>query len=199
MSSNTSRVPAPVRLAPIIRAPDREAKNDTQMRASTKPMKTAGPVVRPTEPMFTVYVNSSKCRHSGDLMNVIRDVHRIPCSVIDVAGGENVPVWLRGTPSLVTGTDVYCGDTAFEFVASISAEPQSQDATTLNDPSVGQPPCFSDILSGKGAKAKNEGIGCGLSQAFAAPVAISEEEAAKKYSGSVDDAMSRLMQSRGRM
>lgn len=194
-----SRVPAPVRLAPIIRAPDREAKNDTQRRAPKKPMKTTEPVA-PTEPMFTVYVNSSKCRHSGDLMNAIRDVHRIPCSVIDVAGGKNVPVWLRGTPSIVMGTDVYCGDTAFEFVASIGigAEHESQDAS-LNDSPVGQPPCFSDILSGKGAKAKNEGIGCGLSQAFAAPVAISEEEAAKKYSGSVDDAMSRLMQSRGRI
>lgn len=190
-----SRVPAPVRLAPIIRAPDREEKNDTQMRASTKPMKTAESV----EPMFTVYVNSSKCRHSGDLMNAIRDVHRVPCSVIDVAGGKNVPAWLRGTPSIVMGTDVYCGDTAFEFVASISAEHERQDAALNNDSSVGQPPCFSDILSGKGVKGKNEGIGCGLSQAFAAPVAISEEEAAKKYSGSVDDAMSRLMQSRGRI
>lgn len=195
-----SRVPAPVRLAPIIRAPDREAKNDTQRRASTKPPKTMASTEPPKEPVFTVYVNSSKCRHSGDLVNAIRDVHRIPCSVVDVAGGKNVPVWLRGTPSIVMGTDVYCGDTAFEFVASISAEHESQVANVnLNDSPVGQPPCFSDILSGKGAKAKNEGIGCGLSQAFAAPVAISEEEAAKKYSGSVDDAMSRLMQSRGRI
>ncbi len=161
-----------------------------------EPMKSEEPM----EPMFTVYVNSSKCRHSGDLMNAIRDVHRIPCSVIDVAGGKNVPVWLRGTPSIVMGTDVYCGDTAFELVASIgiSAEHESQDAS-LNESPVGQLPCFSDIMSGKSAKAKNEGIGCGLSQAFTAPVAISEEEAAKKYSGSVDDAMSRLMQSRGRM
>lgn len=178
-------IPAPVRLAPIIRAPDREA-NNTQRRVQHNKQPPAKP-----EPMFTLYVNSAECRHSVDLMKEIRDVHRIPCNVIDVADGVNVPSWLKGTPSIVVGTDVYCGDTAFDFAASVGAEHASQDST----PSHGQTSSFQDIVSGKCGK-KNDGIGCGLSKAFAAPVTISEEEAEKKYSGSVDDVLARMMQAR---
>ena len=73
-------IPTPVRLAPIIRAPEREAKN-TQMRGQQKA----------SEPMFTLYVNSTECRHSVDLMKEVRDVHRLPCNVVDVASGVNIP------------------------------------------------------------------------------------------------------------
>lgn len=170
-------IPAPVRLAPIIRAPEREA-NNTQMR---------GQLAAP-EPMFTMYVNSTKCRHSVDLMKQVRDVHRLPCNVVDVASGVNIPTWLKGTPSIVVGKDVYCGDTAFDFAASVGLEHhQSQGHQTSS---------FQDMVSGKGGK-QSDGIGCGLSKAFSPPVSISEAEAEKKYSGSVDDAMARLMQSRG--
>lgn len=188
MPSTNNPVPAPVRLAPIIRAPDREA-NNTQRRVQHKQ-----PSSKP-EPAFTVYVNSAQCMHSADLMRQIRDVHRVPCTVIDVADGVDIPVWLKGTPSIVVGTDVYCGDTAFEFVASVAVDHQSQASTgsSLH----GQASSFQDIVSGESAKRRNDGIGCGLSKAFSPPVCISEEEAAKKYSGSVDDAVARLMQSRG--
>lgn len=181
MSGMTNPIPAPVRLAPIIRAPEREA-NNTQRRVQHKQ-----PFPK-TEPMFTVYVNSSECRHSADLMREIRDVHGIPCTVIDVAeGGVSIPTWLKGTPSIVVGTDVYCGDTAFEFAASVGIDhASSPDAQTSS---------FQDIVSGK--RGKSEGIGCGLSTAFSPPVRMSEAEAEKKYSGSVDDAMARMMQSRG--
>lgn len=182
-------VPAPVRLAPIIRAPDREANNN-KMRVQQQP-KTE------LEPVFTIYVNLAACRHSVDLLREIREVHRVPCSVIDVADGLSVPAWLKGTPSIVVGTDVYCGDTAFEFVATVSVSHESHENASAS--SLGQTSSFADILSGKSAKKKSEGIGCGLSQAFSPPVCISEEDAAKKYSGSVDDAMARLMQSRGKV
>ena len=185
MPSTNNPVPAPVRLAPIIRAPDREA-NNTQRRVKHKQ--------KPPDPVFTVYVNSSICKHSADLMREIRDVYRVPCTVIDVASGVGIPTWLKGTPSIVVGTDVYCGDTAFDFVASIG---ENQETRASPDSHVGQAPSFQDIISGESSKKRNDGIGCGLSMAFCEPVQISEEEAEKKYSVSVDDVMSRLMQSRG--
>lgn len=188
MPSTNNPVPAPVRLSPIIRAPDREA-NNTQRRVKHKQK----PPVK-QEPLFTIYVNSSICKHSVDLMREIRDVYRVPCTVIDVASGVSVPTWLKGTPSIVVGTDVYCGDTAFDFVASIG---ETQETRASPDSSVDQATSFQDIISGESSKKRNDGIGCGLSMAFCEPVQISEEEAEKKYSVSVDDVMSRLMQSRG--
>jgi len=188
MPSANNPVSAPVRLAPIIRAPDRETKN-AQRSARQQQQKTE------TTPVFTIYVNSAACRHSMDLLKEITETYRVPCSVIDVAADPNIPSWLKGTPSVVVGTDVYCGDTAFQFVATVSANRQKDE--NAFDPSLGQTSSFTDIFSGKSAKKKNDGIGCGLSQAFSPPVCISEEEATKKYSGSVDDAMARLMQSRG--
>lgn len=186
MPSSNNRVPAPVRLAPIIRAPEREEKKGhgrvQQKQSSFK-----------TEPVFTVYVNSAECMHSADLMKEIRDVHRVPCTVIDVADGAKIPAWLKGTPSIVVGTDVYCGDTAFEFVASVGVDHETQASP---DSPLGQTSSFQDMVSGESAKKRNDGIGCGLSKAFSPPVRISDEEAEKKYSGSVDDVMARLMQSR---
>ena len=185
MPGMNNPIPAPVRLAPIIRAPEREA-NNTQRRVQHRQPSPK------TEPMFTVYVNSAECRHSVDLMREIRDVYGIPCTVIDVAEpGVSIPTWLKGTPSIVVGTDVYCGDTAFEFAASVSTDNVGQATSSP----VAQTSQFQDIVSGK--RGKSDGIGCGLSKAFSPPACISEAEAEKKYSGSVDDAMARLMQSRG--
>ncbi|CAM9104403.1 unnamed protein product [Ectocarpus sp. 8 AP-2014] len=181
-------VPAPVRLAPIIRAPEREAKN-TQ-RLGQHRQTSMAPVA--PEQMFTMYVNSKECRHSVDLMKEVRDVHRLPCNVVDVADGDNIPMWLKGTPSIVVGTDVYCGDTAFDFAASVGLAHQSHGCP----PPLDQTSSFQDMVSGKSVK-KSDGIGCGLSKAFSPPVSISEAEAEQKYSGSVDDAMAKLMQSRG--
>ncbi|CAM9101416.1 unnamed protein product [Sphacelaria rigidula] len=187
MPSTNNPVPAPVRLAPIIRAPEREA-NSTHRRVQHKQ-----PSVK-QEPVFTVYVNSAECKHSADLMREIRDVHNVPCTVIDVADGVNIPTWLRGTPSIVVGTEVYCGDTAFDFVASVGADHGQQPSP---DSQSDQTSSFQNIVSGESSKNRNDGIGCGLSTAFSPPVRISDEEAEKKYSVSVDDVMTRLMQSRG--
>lgn len=189
MNSNTMPMPTPVRLAPIIRASERETNN---MRAhhQQQPLQTQRP--KPEEPLFTIYVNSSECRHSVDLMRSIRDVHRVSCTVIDVADGVGVvPTWLRGTPSIVVGTDVYCGDTAFQFVESVVVDRE----TTYTPAPPDQTSSLQDIVSGKGGK-KTDAIGCGLAKAFTPPPQISEEEAARKYSGSVDDAMTRLMKNR---
>ncbi|CAM9101653.1 unnamed protein product [Ectocarpus sp. 4 AP-2014] len=182
-------IPAPVRLAPIIRAPEREA-NNTQRRGQH--IQRQAPLM--PEPMFTMYVNSTECRHSVDLMKEVRDVHRLPCKVVDVASGVNIPTWLKGTPSIVVGKDVYCGDTAFDFAASVGLEHHQSQGCPPH--AFDQTSSFQAMVSGKGGK-KNDGKGCGLSKAFSPPVSISEADAEKKYSGSVDDAMARLMQSRG--
>ncbi|CAN0576061.1 unnamed protein product, partial [Ectocarpus sp. 12 AP-2014] len=169
-------------------APEREANNTQRRGQHVQRQAPSTP-----EPMFTVYVNSTECRHSVDLMKEVRDTHGLPCNVVDVASGVNIPTWLKGTPSIVVGKDVYCGDTAFDFAASVALEyHQSQGCP----PPFDQKSSFQDMVSGKSGK-KSDGIGCGLSKAFSPPVSISEAEAEKKYSGSVDDAMARLMQSRG--
>lgn len=190
--STNNPIPAPVRLAPIIRAPDREeaASNHARPGQRTKHLARSEP-----ESVFTVFVNSAVCPHSVSLMNDIRNVHRIPCTVIDVADGKNVPPWLYGTPSIVVGTDVYCGDTAFDFVASMASSVNQRQGSKGSDNL--HAPSFQDIVAGKAAqKERGDGIGCGLTNAFSPPVQISEEEAQRKHSGSVDDAMAKLMQAR---
>lgn len=126
-------------------------------------------------------------------MKEVRDIHRLPCNVVDVASGVNIPTWLKETPSIVVGKDVYRNDTAFEFAASVVVEHhQSQRCS----PFIDQTYSFQDMVSGKGGE-NSDSIRCRLSEAFPPPVSISEAEAKKKYFGPVDDAITRLMQSRG--
>lgn len=186
-------MPMQVRLAPVIRAPDREEKNMQRQSMQARPNLGPGPGPGPG-PDFTIYVNSSECRHSVELLRNIRDVHRVPCTVIDISNGANIPSWLKGTPSIVVGTDVYCGDTAFQIAESIFVN-QHTASHPIGETSVLGASSFTDILSEKGRKSEQKG--CGLSEAFSQPRHILEGEAEKKYSGSVDDAMAKLMQSRG--
>lgn len=178
----SSGVPMPGRPSPIIRVPERERNRPGELGGSM-----GHAISGPDTPEITLYVNSKGCKHSMELCHEIQNVYKIPCSVVDVQQGINIPGWLKGTPSIVKGIDVYCGDTAFMFIESLSH-------------SISQPPrpkqsSVQDIVSGKGRKSDNKG--CGLSDAFCEPKKISEEEANKKYGGSVDDAMARLMENRG--
>jgi hypothetical protein len=169
----------PGRPSPVIRVPERE-RNRPESRSAETPAASPSPAA-------IIYVNSAGCKYSMELLHDIQNVYNIPVSVVDVAKSGNIPPWLRGTPSIVVGTDVYCGDTAFMYVESLShrqSQPARPDQSSVQD-----------IVSGKGRK--NDNMGCGLSAAFCAPPQISEEEASRKYSGSVDDAMARLMQNRG--
>lgn len=175
----SSGVPMPGRPSPVIRVPERERNRPGELGGNVRD--------EVVEPEITLYVNSSECRYSMELCHEIQNVYKIPCSVVDVQGGINIPPWLKGTPSIVKGSDVYCGDTAFMFVESLSH--------SISQPSRPKQSSVQDIVSGKGRKSDNKG--CGLSDAFCEPKQISEEEADKKYGGSVDDAMARLMQNRG--
>lgn len=178
----SSGVPMPGRPSPVIRVPERERNRPGEIGESVG-HTSSGTYTQE----ITLYVNSRGCKHSMELCHEIQNVYKIPCSVVDVQKSVDIPRWLKGTPSIVKGTDVYCGDTAFMFIESLSH-------------SISQPPrpkqsSVQDIISGKGRKSENKG--CGLSDAFCEPKNISEEEANKKYGGSVDDAMARLMENRG--
>ncbi|CAM9208242.1 unnamed protein product [Pylaiella littoralis] len=181
----------PVRLAPILRAPDREEARSSMHATQAMPPRGPAPGTdaKPVADL-TMYVNLSACRHSVDLVRDMRDVHRVPCTVIDISSGANIPSWLKGTPSIVIGTNVYCGDTAFQLAESITVSREQEELPLSKGAS-----SFADIVSGKGGKRSEKG--CGLSDAFCQPTQISEEEAEQKYSSSVDDAMTRLLQGRG--
>ena len=176
-----SGVPMPGRPSPVIRVPERERNRPGEIGGALRSEEHV------TEPEITLFVNSRNCRHSMDLCHEIQNVYKIQCSVVDVQDSINIPGWLKGTPSIVKGSDVYCGDTAFMFVESLSH--------SMSQPSRPEQSRVQDIVSGKGRKSETKG--CGLSDAFCEPKHISEEEANKKYGGSVDDAMARLMQNRG--
>ena len=182
MASGNSRLPSssapiPGRPTPFIRVPERE-RNRPEPQGS----------ISEVEQEITLYVNSEVCRHSMELYHDIQNVYKIPVNVVDVSRGLHViPEWLKGTPSIVVGTDVYCGDTAFKFIESLSHK--------KSQPSRPQQSSVQEIVSGKGRKSDNKG--CGLSDAFCPPHQISEEEASKKHSVSVEDAMARLMSNRG--
>jgi len=141
----------------------------------------------PTEIDMTIYINSKDCRHSMELLHEIQNVYKFPVNVVDVSDVvSRIPKWLRGTPSIVVGNDVYCGDTSFLFIESLSHKQSQPDRPSQSS--------VQDIVSGK--RKKGDDKGCGLSDAFCEPPQISEEEAAKKYSVSVDDMMAKLMQGR---
>ena len=182
MATNNSRfpssgVPVPGRPSPVIRVPEKE-----RMRAESQVTEAS------IEVDMTLYINSKECRHSMELLHEIQNVYRFPVSVIDTSEVvTRIPKWLKGTPSIVVGNDVYCGDTAFLFIESLSHKQSQPDRPSQSS--------VQDIVSGKGRKGDDKG--CGLSDAFCEPPQISEEEAAKKYSVSVDDMMAKLMQGRG--
>ncbi len=165
----------PGRPSPVIRAPDRDSNN--------RPGSVEEASRRGVPPVL--YADLERCRHSMEILHEFQNVYDIPVSVVDV-GKTTAPAWLRGTPSVVVGTDVYCGDTAFTFLESLShanSQPGRPEQSSVQD-----------IVSGKGKRGDNKG--CGLSDAFCDPPQVSEEEASKKYAGSVDDALAKLMQGR---
>ena len=172
-----SGVSMPGRPSPVIRMPQRE---ESSLKSGTPMDPHTG------KPQMTLYVDSKRCKYSMELCHSVQDVYKIPVNIVDLQTCSQVPSWMKGTPSIVVGKDVYCGDTAFMYVESLSH--------SMSQPSRPEQASVQDIVAGKGRK--NDNKGCGLSEAFSAPPQISEEEASKKYSGSVDDALAKLMQDR---
>jgi len=168
-----ANVPLPGRLMPITRAPEREENRTSK-------------TVSQSAPEFVMYISYDNCRHSRELVRLVQHEYKIPCKIVDISI-EGIPSWITGTPNIVVGTDVYCGDTAFNYVESYGQLQKEQP--------VGLKSSVEDIVSGKSKKDNTKG--CGLSDAFCAPTQMSEEEASQRHSGSVEDAMAKLMASRG--
>lgn len=175
-------VPIPGRQAPVIRVSEREMNRPENQH----PVGMNEREIVQVEPQITLYINSPVCMHSAQLLHEIQNVHKIPCTVIDVYGSTNLPVWLRGTPSLVVENGVYCGDTAFVKVTELAME----GSVSVVSPAKSS---LEDIVSGK---KRVEQKGCSLQDAFSAPKGISEEEANAKYSGDINDVIKRAMESR---
>jgi hypothetical protein len=175
-------VSIPGRQAPVIRVSEREMNRPENQQ----PLGMNEREIVQVEPQITLYINSPVCMHSAQLLHEIQNVHKMPCTVIDVYGLKNIPSWLRGTPSLVVENDVYCGDTAFAKVHELSMERSVSGVSLAKSP-------LEDIVSGK---KRVEQKGCSLQDAFAPPPVISEEEANAKYSGDMNDILKRAMESR---
>lgn len=166
MESGGARIP-PGRMMPITRVPEREEKR----------------IEKENKASFTMYIDTKNCRHSRELLRLVKDDHKIPCTIVDISV-EGIPSWLTGTPNIVVGTDVYCGDTAFQYIeSSMQSSVNNQTNSSVHD-----------IVSGKGKKDNSKG--CGLDDAFCAPPQINEEESSAKHSVSLDAVMSRMMADR---
>ena len=91
----------------------------------------------------------------------------------------SAPKWLPGTPSIVFGENVYCGDAAFEFVNSMKQHEIIEEEPKKTTSKV---------------KIKDESLGCDFASAFSAPKEIDEND--KKYDVSTDEMMQRLLHGR---
>lgn len=164
----------------IIREPERERKRDQKPSKmdSSIGSKIDPSIVENMKPkpqnIFTIFTNFSKCKYSQEILDFATERH-LPFQHRDV-DSETAPNWLPGTPSVVYGDSVYCGDSAFKFVQSFE-----------NIPSEPEKP------STKG-KIKDNTLGCDFASAFSAPKEISDND--KKYELSTDEMMQRLLQGR---
>jgi hypothetical protein len=58
---------------------------------------------------------SPRCPYSMELGTLLEE-SAIACEFLNVDDMHQVPTWLPGTPALICGTDVFCGDAAFDRV-----------------------------------------------------------------------------------
>lgn len=189
MISGGSKIPAsqlgmPGRPGVIIRPPDRESSNANKQVVGTLGSSNSSTVLQGD---FTVYVNSQQCKHSNELLHDMSRVYKIEGEIIDICNTPRVPSWLPGTPSIVHGENVYCGNSAFSFLESFVHQ-QSQ-------PTKPQPESVQAMINGNASKASDT-KGCGLQQAFSKPVESSEEDLNQRYAQSTDQMMAKMMELR---
>ena len=89
------------------------------MRTDSVGVRTAAPPppqqATAAQPIATAYVLPyPACAHSEDLVMLANERH-VQLRIHNIAE-ESRPPWLRGTPSIVLGKLMYCGDAAFEWV-----------------------------------------------------------------------------------
>ncbi len=176
----------------MVRAPERDAKNDKKMSASETSVNPAllsymGAGNSEVKIEFTLYTNSSKCKYGEQLLKIARE-KKFTFEHIDVSKVAP-PEWLPGTPTLVHENNVYCGDAAFGFIDNFTSQ---QDSTQPALAAVAIEP--EQPTNPFAKKMSDDSAGCGLSKAFAPPPA--EEVDESKFSESTDQAMQRLLAGR---
>ncbi|AAR26917.1 FirrV-1-B42 [Feldmannia irregularis virus a] len=126
-----------------------------------------------------IYTHCKRCKYSREIMTLSAELgveHRVQFIDLDK---NPPPTWLPGTPSLVCGNDVYCGDAAFKYVENM------QRSTAAAEPS--------KAMTGQPSVASK---GLGLSQAFApVPSAVSDDDESRPMI-STNDMMNRLLAER---
>ena len=164
----------------IIREPERERKRGNKpMEMDSAIGSKIDPTIvenmkKKTELGFTLYTNFSRCRYSQEIVNAANERH-LNFTVKDV-DALSAPRWLPGTPSVVYGENVYCGDAAFKFVETHHNKPEDPERHCTK------------------AKINDETLGCDFASAFSAPIEIVDDD--KKYDVSTDEMMQRIMHGR---
>lgn len=166
-----------------IRPPDRANKGGEKVleregntETPTTPVSLRQPA--PTKQMeFTLYTNVGKCKHSCEILDILK-TKGLKFEHLDVSKMSALPSWLKGTPIIIHEGKGYCGDSAFTFIECLS-ESVAQEVE--------------EKQKGVVPNASTENTGCGISQAFAKPTEIVDDE---KYTASTDDLMKRVMAGR---
>lgn len=170
----------PARPPVIIRAPDREKSKERKMDSSLGSgidQKVVDKINTSSQnkPEFVVYTNSNVCRYSDDLVEIAQK-RGLSFNKIDVSF-STPPSWLPGTPSVVCGGDVYCGDAAFQFVENLPvAENLPLEERGIHE------------------ERGNDNVGCSIKTAFAPPKQIEVDES--QFNISTEDMMQKLLAGR---
>ena len=134
-----------------------------------------------------IYTYCKKCKYSREIMTLASELGvEDQIQFIDVETNPP-PQWLPGTPSVVCGNDVYCGDAGFNFVSSMtrSGVARPVDRRPLSAPS-------------------GQSKGLSLSHAFQ-PLAVPEDDeeseddefSQSRHKTSTNDIVARLLAERG--
>lgn len=116
LATRTPATPA-ARLPMIIKGSSEDGQS-LYMRTdsgSAQPQRNPTESTAPRAAHATVYVAPyPHCAHSEELVMLANEKH-VQLRIHDITE-EGRPAWLRGTPSIVVGKLMYCGDAAFQWV-----------------------------------------------------------------------------------
>lgn len=163
----------------VIREPERERKkgekpvNMDSAIGSAIDKNLVENMKAPKQDVIIIYTNVSKCKFSPDILDLAIQ-RKIPFQQQDV-DATTAPAWLPGTPSVVHGDSVYCGDAAFKFVETLTCKKETEKP------------------SNKG-KIKDKALGCDFASAFSAPQEVDDND--QKYQVSTDEMMQRILRGR---
>ncbi|ACH46803.1 unknown [Feldmannia species virus] len=119
-----------------------------------------------------IYTHCSRCPFSKEIVDLAKSLQNI--SMFDL-GQIDPPPWLPGTPTVVDGADVYCGDAAFSFLETLEDIDDNSDENPRPSKRPGD-------------------YGQALAQAFKSPEPIDVDESS--FDVSTDDMLERILAGR---